>query len=212
MADSGVVVALALLWVTVLGLGILVLAALRHLAFLYERLEPVLRLSTNAYALHLNEPLPTATFRQPGTGDLRLADFAERRLFVLVVQTSCSACHGILRLARSELNSAQGMGLRPVVVVAGDEKTAVRLQQEHRLDGVTFVADPSRAASSVWGITSTPAAFVVEGGVVRKILPTVTADQVRRTLATESGAQAPLRITLPTLPILDSKQPTGGER
>jgi hypothetical protein len=213
MTDSGAFIALFVLWLVVLALCVLVVATLRHLAFLYERLEPFLRLSTNAYLLHLNEPVPAAIFSQPGAGDRQLADFPERRLFVLVVQTSCSACHGILRLAGSALNDAQAAGWRVVVVVAGgDERTAMRLQLEFHLDTVTFVADRNGAAARAWGITSTPAGLVAEGGLVRHILPTVAVDQVKRTLGREDDGAVPVNVTLSGLPLLNAKQPTGGER
>jgi hypothetical protein len=198
MADSAVLIALGLLWVLVLVLCVLVIAALRHLAFLYERVNPMLRLSTNAYLIQVNEPLPLIVFQQPGAGNVRLARFGARPMFVLVVQVSCTACHSILRLARSELNRALHIGWQPLVLVAGDERTAIRLQHEHQLDDVVVLADPRRATSSTWGISSTPAALVVEGGVVRKVFPVLTADQVRRTLA------SPPSDSLAVLPLSDS--------
>jgi len=86
------VVAFALLWVITLGLCVLTLAVLRHLAYMYELLDPVFRLRTNTAAINVNELLPVIRFRGSDGEEVEFPQRAEAARFILVAQPECAPC------------------------------------------------------------------------------------------------------------------------
>lgn len=189
-------VALALLCAVVVILVVLVLAVLRHLAYLYERLDPIFRFMPAPSPLRANDPLPSIALFEPGHGNVNVTEYPAAQL-LLLVHPGCAPCRELLIENRGDLVAAAEHGWRPVVVVFGGIPAAVQLRTDLGLGtDVLVLADETGRASRNWGINTTPAALVLgPGGRVIRILLSAKGAEIRRILGSppELNADVPSR-------------------
>jgi peroxiredoxin len=192
--------AVALLWIVTAILVILVLAALRHLAFLYEKLDPFFKFQAQPSNLRVNEPLPHITLRDATATPVPFELVAGASL-VLVAQTACRPCSELLTRTRNELaNAARASSRRPVVIVPGLENAAAKVRADYQLDDeIPVLADVEGATARVWGVYATPTALLLDdSGWLRKVISMVTAEQLQQALhepGTTGPEPVPLQIT-----------------
>ena len=204
LLNDAVLGSYALLWLLVLGLGVLMIAMLRHLGLLFEAVDPVFRFNRSGTVLKLGDPLPSIRLERPGDGPVDPRRLAESDLFLLVVQPDCEPCRRVVEEAHAALLSGHSTGWRVVLVVVGDHAAAAQVRERYHLgEEPLILADPARGSVKEWGVTSTPFALVVgsDGSVQRKF-PSVVAEQVRVALAGAPAAQrGPQRFHVQATPV-----------
>lgn len=156
-----------ILWLTVLGLGFLLLGTLRSLGLLEWRLDQIeairpARLGREGLkigAKAVSFTLPDAV----GGGDVSLDDFAGRQVLLVFTQTGCGPCHDII----PELNRVQQRGRQRVLVINnGDpDETADWAREAHTRFPV--LTQDNWTVSRRYKVFATPFAFLIdEQGVV----------------------------------------------
>jgi methylamine dehydrogenase accessory protein MauD len=160
------VVSQILSWIVILALSLAVLALVRQVGVLHERLAPLGALTTRT-ALAVGEPAPVLEAtdlagRKVHVGGRRADGRSQLLLFVSPV---CPMCKKLLGAVRS-FAAAERQGVGIVLVGDGDRAAHEALQAEHRLEGVPLVLSP--IIGITLGIGKLPHAVLIDAaGVLR---------------------------------------------
>ena len=182
-------------WLALFAIGIIVLAALRQIGILHERVRP--RGAMADEALPPGTRLPLATM---ATADGRVVDLrgsSDRYLIILVASTSCSLCAAAVEpfnaVARDYANQ-----LSALIVLAASPTEAAPWIDAHR---VRMPVANHPDAIALLGVPFTPFMLAVdEGGVVLasglvnsaeqiESLAAAAVDATQRPSATETASQ-----------------------
>lgn len=185
---------LGVLTVFTLMIAVVLIAVLRHLAFLTDVMNPMMKFRTASLGPASAEPLPSIGLKDIGgrstTSD---AVIGGEPTILFVVQKNCAPCRQLLSAIRDDLQRASALGWRTVLVVRGRPEDAVELLHEYALGGaVTALADSRQAVSDRWSVDSTPFGLVLDsdGHVHQKFAvpnPTVIAELLRGAPADHFG-------------------------
>ncbi|MDE3075844.1 MAG: hypothetical protein KGJ86_10485 [Chloroflexota bacterium] len=200
LTNNAFLASYAAVWVVLICLIVMTVASLRHLGLMYEALNPVVRFSTAASILKLGESLPRIqlTDLEGGPASLNSPVDGKFRLLVLV-QPSCEPCHSILARLGSNAVTVND-GWVPTVVVVGTIDAARRLRSEHDLFATPFFLDARLESPSVWGITGTPYALVLDSnGRVQRKVPSPQPDELLQILQAAPASQVGPRLFSPDL-------------
>ncbi len=189
VGDAAFMLSFGLLWVITLCLCVMVIATLRHLALLFEAVDPVLRFRSVGSSLRVGEPVPAIHLESADGDSFDLGRLVGSFVFVLVVQVGCQPCTKVLEGIGAELLRSQEKGWRTVVIVPGNRQTAAVLANEvPGGPGLAVFADTLSGTSQVWGIIGTPFGLVLDdqGRVQQKFAP-ISAREVREILTSSPG-------------------------
>ena len=155
-----------LLWAVVLGLAVLVLALMRQVGVLHERVAPAGALM-DAAGPRVGEAAPVMEVESWSGRPLRLggADPEGVSTLLFFLSPSCPVCKSLLPVLAS-LSRAEGPRLRIVLASDGEREAHEAFLQRHRLDPDRYVL--STALGMAWQVGRLPyAALVDEAGIVR---------------------------------------------
>jgi methylamine dehydrogenase accessory protein MauD len=158
------VVSQILLWIAVVGLGVVILALVRQIGILHERISPMGALVTD---------------RGPEVGEaaprIEVSDLAGRAVqigapspagksrLLLFVSPSCPVCKKLLAIAKS---FSRGERLEVVLVGDGDRDEQMRMVREHGLEAETYVSSPQLGMT--FRVGKLPYAILLDAdGVIR---------------------------------------------
>lgn len=163
---TALVVSNALLWVLVVGLSIVVLALIRQLGVLHERISPVGALML-AKGLKVGELAPTVPVTdlegQPLTVGGRRAD--GRTLLLMFVSPTCPVCKALLPVLKASRKSEQA-SVDIVLASDGDLAAQRAFVQQQGLDVFRYVVSAPLGIS--YQVSRLPYAVLIDGdGVLR---------------------------------------------
>jgi methylamine dehydrogenase accessory protein MauD len=136
---SSLLISVVALWIAVIVLAVIVVALIRQVGVLYERIAP-------AGALMLPNSLPIGASIPP----LELEDLSGRRLLVggqaedgrstllFFLSPTCPVCEQLLPIVKS-IGDRERSWLRVVLASDGDREAQVRYCDRHDLDGLPYV-------------------------------------------------------------------------
>jgi methylamine dehydrogenase accessory protein MauD len=125
---EALIVSNAILWIVVIALAIVVLALMRQIGVLHERVFPAGALMTAA-GPKVGEPAPVVILKSIAGSDVQIggADRNGRSTLLLFVSPTCPVCKTLLPIVRSVLKSEA----RTQIVLASDaDSEAERAQHE----------------------------------------------------------------------------------
>ncbi len=155
-----------LLWVIVVGLCIAVLALVRQLGVLHERIAPAGALML-AKGLKVGEPAPRITVQDLDSRSLTLgAERSDARATLLVfVSPTCPVCKALLPALKSSL-SAERDWLDIVLASDGENAGQREFVLAHRLGGFPYVVSAPLGIS--YQVSRLPFAALIDAqGVLR---------------------------------------------
>lgn len=152
-----------------LVLSVLVIATLRHMAFLFEVLDPVLRFSTRVSVLQTGKKAPELELENLAGAPVSTHALSGSYQFFLITQPQCKPCDTLLHEGRQAFITSPAHGWKPVVVILGKADDARRMRDELLIPSdIAVLVDSRLKAISVWGIQATPFAVAIdEEGTVR---------------------------------------------
>jgi methylamine dehydrogenase accessory protein MauD len=156
----------ATLWLVVIGLSVALLAVIRQLGVLHERIAPVGALMLSK-GLKVGEPVPQISALDLEGRALTLgAERADARATLIVfVSPTCPVCKTLLPVLKSSLTAERDW---LEIVLASDGETAAQRDfvQAHRLGGFPYVL--SAALGMAYQVSRLPFAALVDArGVLR---------------------------------------------
>jgi methylamine dehydrogenase accessory protein MauD len=136
-----------LLWLAVLGLAAVVVALLRQIGVLHERISPVGALVGNEQP-RVGEPAPILEIESWSGETIRIGgrDTGARGTLLFFVSPTCPVCKTLLPIARA-VCAAEDRDARLVIASDGQRDEHVAFVREHALDAGSYVL------SSELGIT-----------------------------------------------------------
>lgn len=155
-----------LLWVVVASLLVVVLALMRQLGVLHERIAPVGALMLNR-GLEVGERVPTLEVADLNGEALRLgAPRADgKSVLLLFVSPTCPVCKSLLPVAKSSGKDERDW-LNIVLASDGEIEEHRAFVRTHGLDGVSYVL--SAPLGMTYQVSRLPfAALIDETGVLR---------------------------------------------
>lgn len=156
----------AILWVLVVALGIVILALVRQIGVLHERVAPLGALMTD-HAVDVGQAAPVIAVTGLGGEQLRLGGAREdgRSQLLLFVSPTCPMCKKLIQVAKSFMRSERGQ-LWLAFVGDGDLAEQEQLVRAHRLEGFPYVISP--VVGMTYQVGKLPYAVLIdEAGVVR---------------------------------------------
>ena len=158
--ETALVVSNIVLWVVVLILGVTVLALLRQVGVIYERIAPAGALSMNqrlnvgdaAPAMELTSIIDDAPVHIAG----EQPEQSETMLFFF--GTDCPVCKVLLPVVRS-LSSAEAGVLRVVLASDGDDGELRDFVHQHSMEHLPCVS--SRELGMAYGVAKLPYAVLI---------------------------------------------------
>lgn len=165
MIDA-LVVSNLLLWVLVLVLAGVVVALVRQIGILHERVAPAGALAVQAGPVP-GEPAPELELREWSGEALRIGGRAEdgRSTLLVFVSPSCTVCRSLLPALESARAAERGW-LRVVLASDGPRAEHEGFVAEHGLERAGYVL--SAELGLAWRVSRLPyAALLDEAGVVR---------------------------------------------
>jgi methylamine dehydrogenase accessory protein MauD len=154
------------LWLLVLGMGFLLLGALRGMAILRWQLEQLQATSPSRVGrggLALGKKAPAFTLPRTDGKELTLAEFAGRKVLLVFTQSGCSPCTAIV----PELNRLAERGTHQVLVINNADLEQTRAWAREANARVPVLAQEKYAVSKTFEAYATPFAFLIdEQGVV----------------------------------------------
>ena len=156
----------ATLWLVVIALSIALLAVVRQLGVLHERIAPVGALML-AKGLKVGESAPTVVAQDLEGRSITLgaARPDERATLIMFVSPTCPVCKTLLPALRSSLASERDW---LDIILASDGETAIQREfvAAHRLSGFPYVV--SAALGIAYQVSRLPFAVLVDAqGVLR---------------------------------------------
>ena len=162
---QGLLVSNLLLWIALLGLGLVVLALIRQIGVLHERLAPVGALA-NQRGPEIGEPAP----------EMQLADLSDRvvpiggqrpgeRTLLFFLSPSCPVCATLLPTLRRVV-SAESPGLRLIFASDGSPDEHRAFRKAKGIEDVPYVV--STELGLRFAVAKLPTAVLIdEHGIVR---------------------------------------------
>jgi methylamine dehydrogenase accessory protein MauD len=140
---SPLVVAVMLLWILVIGLSLVVLALVRQVGVLHERITPVGALML-AKGLKVGESAPTLTVTDLAERPLTIGGSRAdaRSTLVMFVSPTCPVCKALLPVLASSRKSEQAW-LEIVLASDGELESQREFVAAHHLDAFSYVVSAS---------------------------------------------------------------------
>jgi methylamine dehydrogenase accessory protein MauD len=166
---EALIVSNVILWIVVIALAIVVLALMRQIGVLHERVFPAGALMTAA-GPKVGEPVPVTTLKTIAGGDVQIggADAAARSTLLLFVSPTCPVCKTLLPIVRSVLRSE---GATHIVLASDADSDAERVGHERFVRENDLPADRyvlSRALGLSFLVDKLPFAALIDArGVLR---------------------------------------------
>ena len=156
----------ATLWLVVLALSIALLAVVRQLGVLHERIAPVGALML-AKGLKVGESAPTVVVQDLEGRSMTLGDARtdQRATLIMFVSPTCPVCKTLLPVLKSSLGSERDW---LDIILASDGETANQREfvATHRLSGFPYVV--SAPLGIAYQVSRLPFAVLVDAqGVLR---------------------------------------------
>jgi methylamine dehydrogenase accessory protein MauD len=165
MADA-LIVSNLLLWIVVVALAAAVVALMRQVGVLHERVAPAGAL-LGAEGPRVGEPAPVLELEDWSGRSLRIgaADPGGAGTLLLFVSPSCPVCKGLLPVARS-VCAGEPLRLRLVLASDGPRAEHEAFVREHDLEREAYVL--STALGLAWQVARLPHAVLIDAaGIVR---------------------------------------------
>jgi methylamine dehydrogenase accessory protein MauD len=160
------VISSILSWLGLLGLAFLTLGALKALAFLRWQLEQVQVTNPSRKGrsgLKVGKKAPDFSLPSVAGGEVSLAGFAGRRVFLVFVQPGCGPCHAVV----PDLNRLHHSGNYEVLVVNNGELKAVQDWTDKVNPEFPVLVQDKWKVSKAYEVLATPFAFLIdERGVI----------------------------------------------
>jgi methylamine dehydrogenase accessory protein MauD len=154
------------LWFVVLFFGFLLVGALRALALLrwqVAQLEATTPTRVGRSGLRPGKKAPAFTLPCTAGGEVRLQDYAGRKLLLVFMQPGCGPCHGIV----PELNRLHDAGEVQVLVIHNGDPEAVRVWIKKHRPRFAVAVQEHFNLSKRYEVFATPFAFFIdERGVI----------------------------------------------
>lgn len=153
-------------WIVILALSATVLALVRQVGVLHERVAPLGALTTPT-AIEIGDPAPQFDLVDLGGAPLHLGGKQAdgRSQLLLFVSPDCPMCKKLLPTARSFARSER-QGVKIVLVGDGEQAAHQAMVAEHRLDTLPLLLAPIVGISL--GIGKLPHAVLIDpAGVIR---------------------------------------------
>ena len=154
------------LWLVVLGLGFLLLGALRAVALLRWRLaqlEATMPSRLGRSGLRPGKKAPEFTLPALSGGEVALHDYAERELLLVFMQPGCGPCRSLT----PELNRLHDAGAVAVLVVQNGDTEAVQGWIKEYQPRFPVARQEGLKLSKSYEAFATPFAFLIdERGVI----------------------------------------------
>jgi len=161
---EALVVSNALLWIAVVVLAGVVLALVRQLGVLYERVAPAGALMTGRGPA-VGEPAPAVAAELLGGGTRTVGGAAGRAMLLFFLSPTCPVCKTLLPAVRS-LARAEASWLDVVLASDGPAAEHAAFVARERLDGFPYVL--STLLGTTYQVSKLPYAVLVDAaGVVR---------------------------------------------
>jgi len=165
--EQALLVSNALLWAAVIGLALVVLALLRQIGVLQQRIAPAGALSL-ARAVKVGDPAPALALQDLDGRDVSLAAPSgdPRNTLLFFLAPGCPVCGALAPVLRA-LASSDARGLRIVLASDGDDPEAHRAYaRAQRLDALPYVLSTSLGLA--FQVGKLPYAVLIDaGGIVR---------------------------------------------
>jgi len=164
--EHGLIVSQLLLWIAVIGLGVLVLALLRQIGVLNERIAPAGAL-LGAEGPRPGTAAPIVEVEDWGGGSLRIGgeDPDGRSSLVLFVSPTCPVCKTLLPQARAVCAEEDG-DTRLILASDGPRAEHAEFVAAHRASGEPYVL--SATLGLTYQVGRLPYAVLIDGdGVLR---------------------------------------------
>ena len=163
MAEA-LIVSNTVLWVVVLALCAVVLALVRQIGVLHERIAPAGALMLRR-GLKVGEPAPAMTLTDLDGRMVPIATASARSMLLVFVSPTCPVCKALLPVLKSSRLSEAGW-LEIVLASDGSEEDQRRFVAAHGLKDFPYVV--STALGMAFQVDRLPfAALVDEGGFLR---------------------------------------------
>jgi methylamine dehydrogenase accessory protein MauD len=149
------------LWVVVLGLGFLLLGALRSVALLrwqMAQLEATMPSRVGRSGLRPGKRAPDFTLSTISGGEVSLHHYANRKLLLVFMQPGCGPCHGIV----PELNRLHDAGEVQVLVIHNGATEAVREWIKQNRPHFSVAVQDHFGLSRRYEAFATPFAFLID--------------------------------------------------
>lgn len=167
--EQALLVSNILLWICVLALLLMVLALLRQLGILYERIAPAGALMLNR-KLRVGEPAPELELVELNSGRRLLLGGREpagRSRLLFFVDADCPVCKVLLPMVKSARKSERDW-LDVILAGDGDEAAQKRFVAAQKLTEMDFINSSLLGAG--YGVGKLPYAVLMDGaGVVRAL-------------------------------------------
>jgi methylamine dehydrogenase accessory protein MauD len=158
MADA-LIISNLLLWIVVIALGVVVLALVRQVGVLYERVAPAGALMVNR-RLKPGEPAPELTLADLSGKQLVVGGTSKpgRSTLLFFLSPNCPICKTLLPAVRSAARSERGW-LDVVLASDGKEHDHARFVAEHELGQFSYVS--SEVLGMSYGVGKLPYAVLI---------------------------------------------------
>jgi methylamine dehydrogenase accessory protein MauD len=154
----------ATLWVVVIVLAVVLLAVVRQLGVLHERIAPAGALML-AKGLKVGESAPTIAAHDLEGGPITLGGARKRATLLMFVSPSCPVCKALLPVLKSSL-AAERDWLDIVLASDGEDATQREFVRTQRLGGFRYVV--SAPLGLAYQVSRLPFAALIDGdGVLR---------------------------------------------
>lgn len=156
----------AILWVLVVGLGVVILALVRQIGVLHERVAPLGALMTD-HAVDVGQAAPVIAATGLRGEQIRLGGAREdgKSQLLLFVSPTCPMCKKLIQVAKSFMRSERRQ-LWLAFVGDGDPAEQEQLVREHKIEAFPYVISP--VVGMTYQVGKLPYAVLIdEAGVVR---------------------------------------------
>jgi methylamine dehydrogenase accessory protein MauD len=166
LVNTVLVISSILLWLALLGLAFLTLGTLKAMTFLrwqLEQLQATNPTRKGRSGLNVGKKAPNFTLLRVSGGDVSLAEYAGRQVFLVFVQTGCGPCHAVA----PDLNRLQRSGKYDVLVVSNGEAQVVENWAKEVHAEFPVLIQDKWSVSKRYEVLATPFAFLIdEQGVI----------------------------------------------
>ena len=155
-----------LLWVAVVGLGVLVVVLVRQIGLLHERLAPVGALAQQQ-GPQVGEPAPELSLEDLSGESVSLRGNAatSQRTLLFFLSPTCPVCDTLLPTLRRVVE-AESPGLRLILASDGEPEEHRAFRREKKLEDVPYVL--STELGMRFAVAKLPTAVLIdESGIVR---------------------------------------------